>query len=120
MHFWQEVFDISDEVRFEFKEVLKVMGITGRNPSNRIKDSQIRGRSNLEFLLNDGHWIVNWDAMMGLVLTSENEFVVRFFSKEMLKIYPLYFIRDTRSFGPNTSGLKIDLIGRAKFFLNDE
>ena len=31
MHYWQEV--------------LKVMGITGRNPSSRIKDSQIRGRS---------------------------------------------------------------------------
>ena len=31
MHYWQEV--------------LKVMEITGRNPSSRIKDSQIRGRS---------------------------------------------------------------------------
>ena len=31
MHYWQEV--------------LKVMGITGWNPSSRIKDSQIRGRS---------------------------------------------------------------------------
>ena len=31
MHYWQEV--------------LKVMGITGGNPSSKIKDSQIRGRS---------------------------------------------------------------------------
>ena len=31
MHYWHEV--------------LKVMEITGRNPSSRIKDSQIRGRS---------------------------------------------------------------------------
>ena len=31
MHYWQEV--------------LKVMEITGRNPSSRLKDSQIRGRS---------------------------------------------------------------------------
>ena len=31
MHYWQEV--------------VKVMEITGRNPSSRIKDSQIRGRS---------------------------------------------------------------------------
>ena len=30
MHYWQEV--------------VKVMEITGRNPSSRIKDSQIRGR----------------------------------------------------------------------------
>ena len=58
----------------------------------------------------------NWDAMMGLVLTSKNEFVVRILSEKMLEINPLKFIRDTRSFGPDysTSGLKIDLIGKAK------
>ena len=37
MHYWQEV--------------LKVMKITGQNPSSRIKDSQVRGRSYLDFLL---------------------------------------------------------------------
>ena len=60
----------------------------------------------------------NWDAMMGLVLTSENEFVIRFFSEKLLEVDPLHFISDTRSFGPNysTSGVKIDLIGRAKNF----
>ena len=58
----------------------------------------------------------NWDAMMGLVLTSKNEFVVRILSEKMLEINPLKFIRDTRSFSPyySTSGLKIDLIGKAK------
>ena len=61
-----------------------------------------------------GFVYANWDAMMGLVLTSENEFVVRFFSEKMLEVDPLHFISDTRSFGPN--GVKIDLIGRAKTF----
>ena len=58
----------------------------------------------------------NWDAMMGLVLTSKNEFVVRILSEKMLEINPLEFERDTRSFGLDysTSGLKIDLIGKAK------
>ena len=57
-----------------------------------------------------------WDAMMGLVLTSKNEFVVRILSEKMLEINPLEFERDTRSFGLDysTSGLKIDLIGKAK------
>ena len=65
-----------------------------------------------------GFVYANWDAMMGLVLTSENEFVIRFFSEKMLEVDPLHFISDTRSFGPNysTSGVKIDLIGRAKIF----
>ena len=69
------------------------------------------------------HWFfdyANWDAMMWLVLTSKNEFVVRILSEKMLEINPLEFERDTRSFGLDysTSGLKIDLIGRVKkFFL---
>ena len=63
-----------------------------------------------------------WDAMMGLVLTSENENVVRFFSRKMLKIDPLYFISDTRSFDPDdsTSDVKNELINRAKHCFNLE
>ena len=61
----------------------------------------------------------NWLAMMGLVLTSENEFVIRFFSEKMLKINAKYFIRDTIFSGSSYSSKsdrKIELIGRAKFF----
>ena len=36
---------INKEMVHYWQEVLKVTGITGRNPSSRIKDSQIRGRS---------------------------------------------------------------------------
>ena len=41
-----EVIEASDVIMMHYwQEVLKVMEITGRNPSSRIKDSQIRGRS---------------------------------------------------------------------------